>query len=273
MNAERRVITSLSESSALIRQQFSGLLRAPYQRFILALNVLDVKPNPQPIYLFADSQLLFWSEGGALFLSSIRRLASRDSPRAAYIGASNGDAPEFYSIFEAAMSGAGVHNCRMILRSFSAEDQSFLNEADIILLAGGDVERGWNVFVETGIREVVIRRYDEGAVLMGISAGAMQLGLYGLMEREASDVEMLGMFGLVPFVIDAHDEMRKWRRLRRALRHLDGAAKGIGIPTGAGLIYHPDESVEAIRRPLSEFSIEGREIKEAGLLPKRDVVK
>ncbi|MET0650665.1 MAG: Type 1 glutamine amidotransferase-like domain-containing protein [Pyrinomonadaceae bacterium] len=224
--------------------------------------------KPQPIYLFADSQLLFWRAGGSLFLGSVRRLVTRDSPRAAYLGASNGDTPEYYSIFEAAMAGAGVRNRKMILGSFPPEDQSFLNEADLILLAGGDVERGWHVFVETGMREFVIRRYYEGAVLMGVSAGAAQLGLYGLLERGASTAGLVGTFGLVPFVIDAHDEGRGWGGLRTAIRLLNGAAKGIGIPTGGGLIYYPDRRVEAVRRPLHELSTEGGGIRDALLLPK-----
>lgn len=226
-----------------------------------------MNPNPQPIYLLADSQLLFWREGGVLFLDSIRRLARRDSPTAAYVGASNGDAPEFYSIFEAAMAGVGVHKRRMILRSFLAEDQSFLREADIIILAGGEVERGWRVLVETGMKEFIVRRYYEGAVLMGISAGAVQLGLYGFIESGAFPAEMLGMLGIVPFVIDAHDEGRKWEQLRRTIRLLDGATKGIGIPAGGGLIYYPDRRVEAIRHPLLELSAEGGETGDALLLP------
>jgi hypothetical protein len=225
--------------------------------------------KPQPIYLFADSRLLFWRDGGNLFLDTARRLVTRDAPGAAYLGASNGDAPEFYSIFEAAMAGVGVHNCRMIPRSFPPEDQSFLNEADIILLAGGDVERGWNVFVETGMREFVVRRYYEGAVLMGVSAGAAQLGLCGPLESGAPAARPAATFGLVPFVIDAHDEGRKWGRLRRAVRLLGGAAKGIGIPAGGGLIYYPDRRVEALRRPLHELWAEGGEVREGLLLPEQ----
>ncbi|HEY0171222.1 MAG TPA: Type 1 glutamine amidotransferase-like domain-containing protein [Pyrinomonadaceae bacterium] len=232
-----------------------------------------MNPTPQPIYLFADSQLLFWRDGGNLFLDSVRRLVARDSPRAAYLGASNGDAPEYYSIFEAAMAGVGVRNCRMIARSFPPEDQSFLGEADLILLAGGEVERGWGVFVETGMREFVVRRYYEGAVLMGVSAGAVQLGLHGLLERGAPTAGQAGTFGLVPFVIDAHDEGRGWGRLRRAVGLLGGAAIGIGIPAGGGLIYHPGRRVEAIRRPLHELSAEGGEVRDALLLPKRGEVE
>lgn len=228
-----------------------------------------MKPNLQPIYLFADSQLLFWREGGEPFLDSIRRLVASGSPNAAYVGASNGDAPEYYSIFEAAMAGVGVHNCRMILRSFRAEDRSFLSDADIILLAGGDVERGWSVFVETGMREFVVRRYSEGAVLMGISAGAVQLGLCCPDDRGASSAGLSETFKLVPYVIDAHDEGRDWGRLRGALRLLGGAAKGIGIPAGGGMVYHPDGRIGAVRRPLHELSFEGVMIKESLLPPGR----
>lgn len=203
-----------------------------------------MKHETQPIYLLADSQLLFWRDGGSLFLDSIRRRIARASPRAAYVGASNGDAPEFYSIFEAAMRGAGVDDCAMIRSAFRTEDRTSLSEADIILLAGGEVERGWRVFTETGMGEVILGRYEAGAVLMGLSAGAVQLGLCA--------PSWSGTFGLVPFVIDAHDEGRGWARLRSAITSLRGAARGLGVPTGGGCIYHPDGRVEAVRRPLFE---------------------
>lgn len=222
----------------------------------------------QPIYLFADSQLLFLRNQGVLFLNSLRQFLTHDSPRAAYIGASNNDAPEFYLIFEGAMEGIGIRDCRMIRSSsFSAEDEAYLNEADIILLAGGDVAVGWKAFVETGIKELIIRRYYEGAMLIGISAGAIQLGLWGLIEGGQPLDELLDTFKLVPFVIDAHDEKQEWVRLKRAVRLSDGVAKGIGIPTGGGMIYYPDQSIEALRRPLYEFFMQDGEMRDALLMP------
>jgi len=221
----------------------------------------------QPIYLFADSQLLFQKNRGVLFLNSLRQFLAHDSPKAAYIGASNGDAPEFYLIFEAAMEGIGIRNCRMILSSFPAADEAYLNEADIILLAGGDVATGWKLFNETGIKELIIRRYYEGAILIGISAGAIQLGLCGSIDREQPLEELLETFKLIPFVIDVHDEKQKWARLKSAILRLDGVAKGIGIPSGGGLIYYPNQSIEAIRHGLYEFSMQDGEIKDALLMP------
>ena len=82
------------------------------------------------------------------------------------------------------MESIGIHDCRMILSSFPSIDESFVNEADIILLAGGDIERGWEVFTQVGLAELIIKRYREGTILMGVSAGAVQLGLYGVVQEE-----------------------------------------------------------------------------------------
>ena len=222
----------------------------------------------QPIYLFADSQPLFWRERGNLFIASIHTLLKDPAPRAAYIGASNGDAPQFYQIFEAAMEGIGIRDCRMILSSFSSDDALFVNEADIILLAGGDVERGWRVFERVGLKEQIIRRYQEGVVLMGVSAGAIQLGLYGLIEAEDSFNRLINTFKLVPFIIGAHEEDQEWISLRRAIELLGGSATGLGIPAGGGLVYHPDQSLEAIRYPVSEFSMRDGAASQSILFPK-----
>ena len=224
----------------------------------------------QPIYLFADSQLLFWSNKGTPFLDSIRELIIPAAPKAAYIGASNGDDPQFYSIFEAAMENIGIRDCRMILSSFTSIDELFMNEADIILLAGGDVERGWRVFNQSGLTEQVIKRYYEGAILIGISAGAVQLGLFGLVEEESSLNKLIDTFKLVPFIIGAHEEEQEWKSLREAIELLDGSEKGIGISRGGGLIYYPDQSIEAIRYPLNEFSMREGQISSSLLLPVRE---
>lgn len=223
-----------------------------------------------PIYLFADSQLLFWANQGTLFLQSIKERIIRHSPKAAYLGASNGDDPRFYSIFEAALQALDIQDRRMILSSFSADDESFVNEADIILLAGGDVEKGWNVFNEVGLKELVIKRYYEGSLLIGISAGAVQLGLFGLVEAERSANKLIDTFKLVPFVISAHEEKQGWRSLREMIQLSNGEVKGIGIPTGGGLVYYPDQGIEAIRYPLYELSMRGGELSDSLLTPKQE---
>lgn len=223
----------------------------------------------KPIFLLADSQLLFWRGEGELFLGRVRALVDADqeemarAPRAAYLGASNGDLPEFYQLFLAAMEQIDVRDCRQIPAQPGAEDLDFLAGADLILLAGGEVRRGWDAFQAAGLDQKLVERYYGGALLIGISAGAVQLGLKGWDEAG----ERIGdMLRIVPFVVDVHDEPG-WGRLLQAVPRAGEHARGIGIPSGGGALYHPDYSVEPVRHPLVEVSQAENGLQQALLLP------
>ena len=226
-----------------------------------------MNPLIQPIYLFADSQVLFWADEGDPYMASVRARIQRESPKAAYIGASNGDDPEFYSIFEAAMENIAITDCRMIASHLSDGDHSFLNEADVILLAGGDVERGWNAFQKNGLDKTIVRRYYEGSLLIGVSAGAVQLGLLGWPASEESAGSLFFTYKLVPWIIGAHEEDQGWKSLRKAIEFMGESTKGIGIPKGGGMVFYPDQSVEPIRHVLYEFAIKDQKIDYSLLLP------
>ena len=232
---------------------------------------VSTAPQPQPLYLLADSQLLFWRWQGRLLLEAALDGLARDAPlTAAYIGASNGDRQEFYEIFEAAMDEIGITDRRMIDSSFGPDDRTFLERAGLIVLAGGDVRLGWNTFEETGMKDAILTRYGQGAVLVGISAGAVQLGRYGIVEApESPALELLDVFNLVPMVIDAHDERAEWARLSRTIGLLGGAAAGLGIPSGGGVIVRADSTIEPLRRPAHEFRFEGGRVTHS-LLRARD---
>ena len=222
----------------------------------------ETAPQLQPLYLLADSQLLFWKRQDRPLLEAALDGLPRDTPlSAAYIGASNGDRPEFYGIFEAAVDAIGITDRRMIDSSFGPDDRAFLERAQLIVLAGGDVRLGWNTFEKTGMKEMILGRYAHGAALVGISAGAVQLGRYGIVETpESPATELLDVFKLVPVVIDTHDERAEWARLSRTIHLLEGAATGLGIPSGGGVIVHADTTIEPLRRPAHEFRFEGTRV-------------
>ncbi len=223
--------------------------------------------TPQPIFLLADSQLLFWRDGDELFLDRARRLLGSAEPRAAYVGASNGDRPEFYQLFQGAMEGIGVSDCRMIPERPSADDLEFFDQADLILLAGGDVERGWRAFESNGLKQKVAERYHAGALLIGISAGAVQIGLHGYHQGAADDdSELFETFKLVPFLIDVHQEP-DWPRLSRSMPRAGDYVQGLGIPSGGGAMVYPDMTVEPVRRPLVEFAVQGDEVRHSLIMP------
>ncbi len=221
--------------------------------------VTDVEPTLQPLYLLADSQLLFWRRQGRLLLEEALEGLARETPlAAAYIGASNGNRPEFYEIFESAMDAVGITDRRMIDSSFGPDDRAFLDSARLIVLAGGDVRRGWDTFEKTGMKDAILDRYGQGAALVGISAGAVQLGSYGIVETpDPAASGLVAMFDLVPMVVDAHDEGAEWARLAQTIASLQGAATGLGIPTGGGVVVHTDGTVGSLRRPAHKVVFDG----------------
>jgi hypothetical protein len=224
----------------------------------------------QEMYLLADSQLLFWRPpGGDSLLRRVRATldaVATTEPRAAYVGASNGDQPAFYDLFRGAMAGIDVTACRMIPAEPTAEDLDFVRQAHLILLAGGDPKRGWDAFEANGLDKLVVERYAQGVVLMGVSAGAVQLGLQGWQEADDGEGQLFETFRLVPYLIDAHAEP-EWPRMHRALPRLGRTTRGLGLPTGGGAVVHPDLTIEPIRHPLTEFSLEDRQVHEALLFP------
>jgi cyanophycinase-like exopeptidase len=218
------------------------------------------------MYLLADSQLLFWKdEGGRLFLERVREQIESEAPAAAYIGASNRDLPEYYSLFHGAMEQARISNCRMIPSRLQLEDREFVESADLLLLAGGDVELGWNVFHDNGLKEIIARKRLEGAVLIGISAGAVQMGMGWL--TESANMKKMDMFRFAPFYVGAHEEQQEWWNLRALVNLAGEEARGIGIPTGGGAIYSNDGTLEPVRKPLVEFLKQEKEVSERLLMP------
>jgi peptidase E len=217
-----------------------------------------------PLYLLADSQLLFSRADENGLTSGIRANLTSSDPKAAYIGASNGDREEFYGLFVAAMELMGVSRCRMVPSQLADEDRVFVEEADLVLLAGGDVERGWQVFERNGLKELLVRKRYDGGILVGISAGAVQLGLGAL--TDAPQPKKLDLFGFVPFYVGAHEENDEWWNLR-ALVILSQSGRGIGIPMGGGAICWPDGTLEPIRQPLTELLKEGDQVGERLLMP------
>jgi len=223
-------------------------------------NNSNSKPNVKPIFLLADSQVLFWQDKRGLFMERIRQLMEEDKSegpcKAAYIGASNGDKPEYYEIFLAAMNQVGIADdeCQMIRsKRTRKKDYKFLEEANLVLLAGGDIEKGWNIIKEK-FQQQVVDRYYNGAVLIGISAGAVQLGMRGWKEGEPALDSLFETFQLVPAVIDVHNEESDWANLHMVVEHMGSYNRGFGIPAGGAAAYHPDWSFEAIRHHLVEFS-------------------
>ena len=221
--------------------------------------------NVKPIFLLADSQLLFYKNEDGLFINRLKKLLQKgfndEEINSAYIGASNNDNPQFYEIFESAMQQIDIRNCRMIKSNPDKGDFEFLENADLILLAGGDTQKGWDIIKHNGWNKIITEKYSKGAILIGVSAGVVQLGVKGY-RANFEDVEKDAGFDtlqLVPFIIDVHAD-DDWFNISKRVELEGGQLKGYGIPYGAGIIYYPDMSLEAVRFPCTEIVANGKDV-------------
>ncbi len=205
-----------------------------------------------PIYLLADSRPLFANEGGISLLNRIKADINKSTIKAVYVGASNGDEPDFYGIFTEAMTAAGIYDLRMISAFFEPEDKAFFAEADVILLAGGDVDLGWKTFQAVGLDDAIRERHQAGATLIGVSAGAVQLGMRAFKNSLLKN-EVINTLQIVPMCIGAHEETSEWDNLKALISHPKGWPRGLGIPSGGAVICHPDQSFEAVYQPAHEW--------------------
>ncbi len=218
-----------------------------------------------PLYLLADSQLLFSRADDNSLPGAIRANLPASEPKAAYVGASNHDRKEFYDLFVTAMQMMGISRCHMVPSELGDEDRVFLEKSDLILLAGGDVEHGWQVFERSGMKDVILKKRYDGSVIVGISAGAVQLGLGAL--TDAEQPKKVDMFGFAPFYVGAHEENDEWWNLRALVTLSQSRTRGVGVPMGGGAVYWPDGTLEPIHRPLIELVKEGHRVNERLLLP------
>ncbi|MDN5214509.1 Type 1 glutamine amidotransferase-like domain-containing protein [Fulvivirgaceae bacterium BMA12] len=223
----------------------------------------------KPMYLLSDSQLLFSKDiDGNYYLSKVKHEFEKSNIKAVYIGASNKDTREFYELFQEGMYNIGISDHYMIKSDFTKTDEVNLENADLILLSGGEVKEGLNIFQKTGIKDIIIKKYYEGTLIIGISAGAIQLG-WQTLDKNADNLpdSFLDTLKLIPFIVDVHQENNEWRDLKAVLKISGGMKRGLGIPFGAGIIYYPDQTVEAMRKPIAEFVLAGDLLKETLLLP------
>ena len=212
-------------------------------------------PQLKPLILLADSQLLFLKEQGEPYIRHLLKFfAPAEQLKAAYVGASNGDQHQFYQMFEIAMKSVGIENCLHIDTNLSHQQLDFLASAQIILLAGGDTWLGWQT-----IRKITThldKARQQGAILIGTSAGAIQMGVLGHREQKhLTNTDLFSTLGYVPAIFSPHDENQDWPILKQMIKQTQGTLPAIGIPSGSGLIYTEDGMIQAIRKPAVTFAI------------------
>ena len=172
-------------------------------------------------------------------------LAGKRAPEVAYFGAANGDQARWFRR-NADVVGP-KHGARMsFVRTINIEDASearaAVERADLIYLAGGDVSLVARRLGELGLDALIRARHEAGAMVLGVSAGAIALARYWIEfpDDENEKPWLLPCVGAIPIAVDCHDEDSDWEELRALLAlwgeaHPGERVEAFGIPAGGAL--------------------------------------
>ncbi len=183
-------------------------------------------------------------------------------PTVAYVGVASGDDPGFFRLVSRLLEMAGAGSVALAPLAGAGADygaaRAVLDRADAIFVSGGDVEAGMRILAESGAADWLRQRYEEGAVLGGLSAGSILLARQWVRWRDPDDdatAEPFDCLGLAPLVCDMHGEADGWDELQTLLRLRGTPGElGYGVPTSRGLRVHPDGRVEAVGGAVTRYA-------------------
>ena len=207
-----------------------------------------------------------------------------ERPRVAWIGAANGDSRTWFERAARVLRakyGAEVALARSVGDVDADETRRLIAAADVIYIAGGDVEQLALRTQALGLDELIRRRHAEGALVVGVSAGAIGLTRYWVRfpedansdtddddeRRDAGAPTRFACIGALPFAVDCHDEESDWEELRALLgawgREEPGASVDAwGIPAGGALEVAADGRIAHVGPPPKRLRLDGGRIVE-----------
>lgn len=173
-------------------------------------------------------------------------LAGGLSARIAIIAEAN---PEYGPSSRAMWQRAGVKDVAIIDPRQPAASKRVLNEANLIWMPGGLQGVFMNSLRGSGLEDVIRRRYREGAIVAGTSAGAAVMSRIMIGGRSELDNLKAGTapylmdgLGLWPEVIVDQHFLQKGRFNRLALAAIDYPdLLGIGIDEDTAVVVHGHE--------------------------------
>ena len=127
-----------------------------------------------------------------------------------------------------------------------------LAQAGLIFIGGGDTARLIEAVEGTPVIEAIAEAFDSGAVIVGVSAGAMLLGKWGL----SSDTgKILPGWGWVSdSIIVPHYTAERSPQVRDALR-LYPETVALGLPDCVALALGPDGELETWTETLQQITV------------------
>lgn len=222
--------------------------------------------NMLPVYLIAGGPGAKRESPDALLQLAFREL-DKTKPSVAYIGAAHGDSQAFYLFISRMIMAAGAGKVELVplvkKKSDMEKAQSILRSADCIFMSGGDVEEGMHILTERSVIPLMRKRHEEGALIIGVSAGSIMLAKQWIRWPDENNIESAELFpcmNIAPVLCDTHGEEDDWNELHSLISLTEENQIGYGIPSGGAIRIFPDGTVEALNKPVYRIEQRGGKI-------------
>ena len=189
-------------------------------------------------------------------------------PLVAWVGAANEDSLQWFERNASVLRQRHGADMRRVLTAFADDSQRLVDEAPVLYLPGGDVAVLAERLRALGLDEKIRRRHAEGALVVGVSAGAIGLTRYWVeFPEDGRPPYRIPCVGALPIAVDCHDEESDWEELRALLdcwqREEPGAVVDAwGIPAGGALEIAPSGAVTHLGPAPKRLRLDGGRIVE-----------
>jgi cyanophycinase len=189
-------------------------------------------------------------------------------PLVAWIGAANEDSLPWFERAAMVLRQRYGADMRRVMAGFADDSHALVDEAPVLYLPGGDVSVLAARLSEHGLDEKIRRRHADGALVVGVSAGAIGLTRYWVeFPEDGRPPYRIPCVGALPFAVDCHDEESDWEELRALLdawqREEPGSTvDAYGIPLGGALEIAPGGTVTHLGAAPKWLRLDGGRIVE-----------
>jgi len=206
-------------------------------------------------------------------LAAMARMMSRafiglQKPQVAYIGTANRDNPVFYQMMKGMLKNAGADKIIFVHLAKKNPDidaaKKALANADVVFLAGGEVEDGMIWLEKHDLANFLKDLYINGKRFLGISAGVIMMGTHWVhwdTEGDDSTSKLFDCLAFTPALFDVHGESEEWVELKAALKLLGDGAKAYGLPGGCMISADSSGNLINLEKEYLVFVNEGGSIR------------
>jgi hypothetical protein len=187
----------------------------------------------------------------------------------AWVGAANDDSLPWFDRAASVLRARYGADVRMVRTTVDGDDSlRLVDEAPVIYLPGGDVSRLSERVRALGLDEKIRRRHAAGALVVGVSAGAIGLTRWWVeFPDDGRPPYRIPCVGAVDVAVDCHDEESDWEELRALLVAWEQQEPGAvvdayGIPLGGAIEIAPSGTVTHLGRAPKRLRLDGGRIVE-----------